>query len=48
MKQKKLGMFGRIVIAIATGVALGFLFSRCGAAGDVSMRVLKTFKVVRK
>jgi len=46
MKQKKLGMFGRIVIAIATGVALGFLFSRCGAAGDVSMRVLKTFNVL--
>ncbi|MCR5752742.1 MAG: dicarboxylate/amino acid:cation symporter [Kiritimatiellae bacterium] len=46
MKQKKLGMFGRIVIAIATGVALGFLFAKCGAAGDVAMRVLKTFNVL--
>ena len=43
MRKMKLGMFGRIVIAIAGGVALGFLFTRCGVAGDVAMRVLKTF-----
>ena len=43
MKERKIGMFGRIVIAILGGVALGFLFMKCGVAGDVAMRVLKTF-----
>ena len=38
-------MFGRIVIAIAGGIALGFLFAKCGVAGDVAMRILKTFNL---
>ena len=46
MKQFKLGMFGRIVVAIAVGIALGFAFARCGAPGEVAMRVLKTFNVL--
>ena len=36
---------GLIVIAIAAGVALGFVCMKCGAAGDVAMRLLKTFNV---
>ena len=43
MKTRKIGMFGRIVIAIVGGIALGFLFTKCGVAGDVAMRILKTF-----
>ena len=43
MKKQKVGMFGRIVIAIVGGIALGLLFTKCGVAGDVAMRVLKTF-----
>ena len=41
----RMGMFGRILLAIAGGVALGFLFLHCGAAGEVALRVLKTFNV---
>ena len=44
-KKKGMGMFGRIVVAIAAGVALGFVCQACGAAGDVAMRVMKTFNV---
>ena len=43
MKKRNIGMFGRIVIAIVGGIALGFLFTKCGVAGDVAMRILKTF-----
>ena len=43
MKTRKIGMFGRIVIAIVGGIALGFLFTKCGVAGDVAMRIFKTF-----
>ena len=43
MGKNGLGLFGRILVAIACGVALGFLFAHCGAAGDVCVRVLKTF-----
>ena len=41
-----MGLFGRIIVAIACGVGLGCLFSHCGAAGDVGVRVLKTFNVL--
>ena len=43
MKKRRLGMFGRIVVAIVGGIVLGLAFSYCGAAGDVAMRILKTF-----
>ena len=46
MKRIRLGLFGRIVIAIACGVALGALFSHCGAAGDVMVRIFKTANVL--
>ena len=46
MKKIKIGLFWRILIAIAAGVALGFLFTRCGAPGEVGVRVLKTFNVL--
>lgn len=45
MGRVRLGMFGKIVLAILGGVALGFAFSACGAVGDVGMRILKTFNV---
>lgn len=46
MKKFKLGMFGRIVLAILGGVALGLLLTHCGAAGGAGLRVLKTFNVI--
>lgn len=46
MRKFKLGLFGRIVIAILCGVTLGFLCTRCGSAGDVGVRTLKTFNVL--
>ena len=46
MKKFKVGMFGRIVLAIAGGVALGFLLVNLGGAGAVGLRVLKTFNVL--
>ena len=42
----RIGLFGRIIIAILSGVALGWLFMRCGAPGEVGVRVLKTFNVL--
>jgi len=45
MRSFKIGMFGRVVLAILGGVALGFLLGRCGEAGLVGLRVLKTFNV---
>ena len=36
-------MFGRIVLAIFGGVALGFLFVHLGGFGAVGLRILKTF-----
>ena len=41
-----MGLFGRILVAIAAGVALGFVFMRCGAPGEAGVRVLKTFNVL--
>ena len=38
----KLGLFGRIIVAIVCGVALGALFSHCGATGDALVRLFKT------
>ena len=47
MKRKfKMGLFGRIVISILCGVVLGFAFSHGGAAGDVCVRVFKTFNAL--
>ncbi len=46
MKKRKIGMFGRVVIAIAAGVLFGFAFSNAGGAGDVGIRVFKTFNVL--
>ena len=42
----KIGLFGRVLIAIAVGVGLGWLFSCCGAAGNVGVRTFKTFNVL--
>ena len=46
MVRVKIGMFGRIVLAILGGVALGFLLVHLGGAGAVGLRVLKTFNVI--
>ena len=46
MKKPRLGLFGRIVIAIGFGVVLGFLCQHGGCAGEVVVRVLKTFNVL--
>ena len=46
MKIPKIGMFGRVAIAIAAGVLFGFAFARAGGAGDVGLRVFKTFNVL--
>ena len=45
MGKKRLGLFWKIVIAISCGVAMGFAFMHAGAAGDVGMRLFKTFNV---
>ena len=42
----KLGMFGRIVVAILAGVAFGFAFIHLGGVGNVGLRVFKTFNVL--
>ena len=46
MKKIKLGLFGKIILAITCGVALGFACTYGGTAGDVVVRVLKTFNVL--
>ena len=46
MGKFRLGMFGRIVLAILGGVALGFAFMHLGTMGDGAMRVFKTFNVL--
>jgi len=47
MKRRiKLGLFGKIVIAILAGVALGFAFANLGTAGDICVRLFKTFNVL--
>ena len=46
MKKIKLGMFGRIVIAILAGVGFGFLFLHTGSAGEAGARTFKTFNVL--
>ena len=46
MKRMKIGMFGRIVLAILGGVALGFLLMHAGTGGTVGLRILKTFNVL--
>jgi Na+/H+-dicarboxylate symporter len=45
MKKKGMGLFGKIIIAILSGVALGFAFAHGGAAGEVGARAFKTFNV---
>jgi len=46
MKKLKIGMLGRIVLAILGGVALGFLLTHLGGVGAVGLRTLKTFNVL--
>ena len=46
MKKIKLGLFGKIIIAILLGVAIGYLFAHGGAAGAAGARVFKTFNVL--
>jgi len=46
MKQIKLGMLSRIVLAIFGGVALGYLLGSLGAGGMVGLRIFKTFNVL--
>ena len=46
MKKIKIGLFGRIVIAIGFGVALGWLCTLTGDAGSACVRALKTFNVL--
>ena len=46
MKRIKIGMFGRIVLAILGGVALGFLLAHVGGFGMTGLRMLKTFNVI--
>ena len=46
MKKFNLGLFGRILIAIVVGVALGAVFSHCGGAGDVMVRIFKTVNML--
>ena len=46
MKKKKMGMFGRIIVAIVSGVLIGLACSHCGVAGDIVMRIMKTFNVL--
>ena len=46
MKKIKIGLFGRIVIAICGGVALGWLCTLTGDAGSACVRALKTFNVL--
>ena len=45
-KPFRLGLFGQILIAIGCGVGLGFLCMHGGGAGDVCVRVLKTFNAL--
>lgn len=46
MNKIKIGMFGRIVLAILGGVVLGFLLLHAGAVGTIGLRILKTFNVL--
>ena len=46
MRKIKIGMFGRIVLAILGGVLLGLALLHLGGAGAVGLRILKTFNVV--
>ena len=46
MRPMKMGMFGRIVLAILAGVALGLALVNLGGFGEVGLRLLKTFNVL--
>lgn len=46
MRKIKIGMFGRIVLAIFGGVVLGLALMHLGGVGGVGLRVLKTFNVL--
>lgn len=46
MGRIRIGLIGRILLAMAAGVGLGFAFLHCGAAGDVGVRVFKTFNAL--
>lgn len=42
----KLGMFGKVIVAIAVGIAFGFAFIHTGNIGGAGLRLFKTFNVL--
>ena len=46
MKLMKVGMFGKVVLAISGGAVLGFLLGHAGTVGMVGLRALKTFNIL--
>ena len=46
MRRIRIGLIGRILIAMAAGVGFGFLFMHAGAAGEAGARTFKTFNVL--
>ena len=46
MSMVRVGMFGRIVLAILGGVTLGFALIHLGGIGEAGLRLLKTFNVI--
>ena len=46
MGKFRVGLFGKIVIAILCGVVLGFVFAHGGCVGDACVRVFKTFNAL--
>ena len=45
MKKFRMGLFGKIVVAIFIGVAFVF-FGHIGGTGDVLVRIMKTFNAI--
>jgi Na+/H+-dicarboxylate symporter len=45
-KKRSSGLFLKIIVAIAAGVALGYASMHTGAVGGVGLRILKTFNVL--
>ena len=46
MKKRRLGMFGKVLLAIFSGVLLGLVLAQLGEVGNVGMRMLKTFNIL--
>lgn len=44
-RKINVGLLGKVLIAIALGVAVGWCMNMCGPTGNMIMRVLKTFNV---